>query len=89
MKCTLGTRGLRFTWPKQYPWTVKCHHHGCNGTAKVAFVAHEGRYRERNPEFVAELHQNEPGAYWPEGLCAFAVYICTTCTRCSVEYFEA
>jgi len=76
MKVTIGKDGLKESFQKEFPETTKCHK--CNGTARIAFVAHEG-YPE--PEgYVCDLHENDgPGGYWLHDACCVAVYFCKEC----------
>ena len=87
MKVTLGKNGLKKTWQNDFREDLQCVH--CGGTAKIAFVAHEGldeddrRGRDTSKiTYVCDLRKNNyPDDVWVHDCCAVAVYFCTSCLK--------
>ena len=87
MKTTLGKNGLKKNHQNDFPEDVQCDH--CGGTAKIAFVAHEGLDEDdrRNSDmlrttYVCDLRKNNyPNDRWVHDCCAVAVYFCTNCLK--------
>lgn len=86
MKVTLGKDGLGKTHQDDFPETLKCSK--CKGTARIAFVAHEGiDTDDHKGPFVCDIHGNEgKGGYWTHDCCAVAVYICKNCFHINAVY---
>ena len=92
MKVTIGKEGLKKTWQGNFPGTTKCCK--CGGSARIAFVAHEGMDKDDkliNPgegiQFVCDLHENEgKGGFWLHDCCSVAVYFCRDCLNPTALY---
>jgi hypothetical protein len=89
MKITFGEKGLKKTWQRAFLATTKCCR--CPGTARIAFVAHEGMDPDdRRRKFVTRLHANKgKGGYWPHDRIAVAVYFCQECCETTALYNQA
>ena len=88
MKATLGEKGLAQTWQKKFPKTTPCCK--CVGTARIAFVAHEGLvFRDREP-YLYQIHKNAGrGKRWVHAQTSFAVYLCRECLEPTALYNQA
>lgn len=75
------TRALSFQ--DEFPKVVKCIQSGCDGEARLAFVAHEINEKPilKGGLFVSQLYRNDPDGegYWLHDSCAVAVYLCRKC----------
>ena len=86
MKVYFGTAGLHHTWQSEFPENTDCVH--CDGTSRIAFVAHEGQGGEM---YVCQLHKNEPKGegFWLHDAGAFATYLCKKCLKPTTLYNQA
>ena len=75
----------RFTWQDKFPKTTKC---GCNGKAKLAFVAHEFDTKPKSEQFICNLYENDKGL-WLHDACSVAVYFCEKCLEPTALYNQA
>ena len=86
MEVTIGERGLKKSWQKEFPKVTKCCR--CNGEARIGFVAHEGFKKEK--KYICNLRPNEgKGSYWLHDCCAVAVYFCKECLETTALYNQA
>ena len=84
-KVTVGSEGLKETWQREFPKTVKCDH--CGGEARHGFTAKEGFSGTPGEGHVCDLHDNNgKGDFWLHDCCAVAVYLCKDCLKPSALY---
>jgi hypothetical protein len=79
---TIGEKGLKNSWQKEFPKETKCGK--CGGTARIGFVV----YETKEGPFVADLHKNDPEGegHWPHDVVAVAVYFCKDCLETTSLY---
>lgn len=97
MEVTIGKEGLSKSWQDEFPEETKCC--GCEGVARIGFVAHEGidlktpedsEPAKPREQVVADLYLNGgKGVYWLHDYCAVAVYFCRDCLEPTALYNQA
>jgi len=97
MQVTIGKEGLTKSWQGEFPGATPCIHPGCDGEARIGFVAHEGMNgTQAIPEgandingqkLVCSLHPNDPErGFWLNDRCSVAVYFCRECLKVTALY---
>jgi hypothetical protein len=81
----VGPDARGMSWQKEFPETTPCCKEGCDGEARLGFVAME---RNNKGDLVCDLYPNDPDGkgLWLHDLCAVAVYFCKKCLETTALY---
>lgn len=91
MKVLIGEGAEKKTWQIDFEKEVPCVQANCQGTAELAFVAHEGLDEDdREGPFVYELKETtgQAGELWLHDRCAVAVYFCRVCLKVTAKAYQ-